>query len=90
MKQDTRFLTPHFLPLTRKPTFQSKPTGAGNGSSPSGFSFEELYRQQLERVADIGKPVIACEECRDTGWMTVFCPENGTDIIPCDFCQEEE
>lgn len=30
-----------------------------------------------------------CTECCDTGWLRVFCPENGTDIRPCDFCEEE-
>lgn len=27
-----------------------------------------------------------CQECQDTGWMTVFCGEAGTDEIPCEVC----
>jgi hypothetical protein len=95
MNQDQRLNTPHYLP--RKYTsshFHAKQqkmdqAGASVKTEAPALSFEELMRQQMIRVAGIGKPVIRCEECRDTGWLSVACPENGTDIIPCDFCQEE-
>lgn len=93
MKQDERLQsTPHYL--IRKYSSHSHPqkmdqAGASVKTEAPALSFEELMRQQMIRVAGIGKPVIRCEECRDTGWLSVHCPEAGTDIIPCDFCQEE-
>jgi hypothetical protein len=95
MNQDQRLNTPHYLP--RKYTsshFHAKQqkmdqAGAKVKTEAPAVSFPDLYQQQIERVNAALAPKVRCVHCKDTGWLTVFCPENGTDIRPCDWCGEE-